>query len=415
MKNTLIVALSLSVTTFSFAQKKELKTAEKAIKNANYAEAKTALGQAKSLMSSMDDKLKDKYNFLNAKALYANGTGSQSDINEALTSLESVSDNYASELSELKTAMENDFLTKANEAYKSNNFSLATDKFEQLYRVVPSDTTYLYYAAVSAVSGQDYDAALNHYLKLSDLGYTGQEKQYYATNVETGEEEVFDKATRDILVKGDDYIKPVDRMTESKLAEITKNIALIYVNLDKNDEAIAAIKKARANEPSDVNLILTEANLQYKMGNTDAYKSLIEEAIELDPNNIDLFYNLGVLSAESGNNEKAKEYYNKVIEMDPTYVNAQTNIAALILDEEKDIIEEMNGLGSSAADNKRYDELKEERMNVYKSAIPYLEAVLKINPDDVQVTKTLMNIYSAIDNTAKFKALKAKLETLEGN
>ncbi|MBA5764855.1 tetratricopeptide repeat protein, partial [Vibrio sp. 404] len=87
------------------------------------------------------------------------------------------------------------------------------------------------------------------------------------------------------------------------------------------------------------------------------YKELIEQAIELDPTNIDLIFNLGVVAAENGETEKAKEYYKKVIEMDPTYVNAQTNMAALILSGENALIEEMNGLGTSNADNIRYDQL----------------------------------------------------------
>ena len=50
MKKQLIIALAFSISAFSFAQKKELKTAEKAIKNNNYAEAKVAIDQAEGLI-----------------------------------------------------------------------------------------------------------------------------------------------------------------------------------------------------------------------------------------------------------------------------------------------------------------------------------------------------------------------------
>ncbi len=414
MKNSILVALAILVSTVSFAQKKELRTAEKAIKNSNYAEAKTALNQAESMMSAMDEKQKAQYHFLVAEALYAKGTANDTDLNKAIENLLMVGSDYKSESTELKTTMENELLTKANSLYKANNFAEAGTKFEQLYNVVPSDTTYLYYAAVSAVSAQDMDEALKHYLELNKLGYTGIEKEYFATNKETGAEEVMDKANRDVFVKTGSYIKPGERLTESKAGEITKNIAFIYVNLGKTEEALAAIKQAREQNPTDVNIILTEANLQYKLGNKDEYKTLIEKAIQLDPNNVDLFYNLGVLSAEAGYNDKAKEYYDKVIEMDPTYTNAHTNLAALILGEEAVLIEEMNGLGTSAKDNKRYDELKAERKELYNSAIPYLEAVLKVDSENLEVTTTLMNIYSAIGNTEKYKQMKAKVQELGG-
>jgi len=414
MRNPILVALAILVSTVSFAQKKELRTAEKAIKNKNYAEAKTALNQAESMMSGMDDKQKSQYHLLVAEAMYAQGTANNSDLNKAIESLILVGKDYESESMELTTTIENELLTKANSMYTANNFSEAETKFEQLYRVVPSDTTYLYYAAVSAVSGQDYETALNHYLELNKLGYTGVTKEYFAINKETGEEEVFSKKNLDLYMKTGNYIKPGERVSESKANEITKNIAFIYVNLGKTEEALKAIKLARDQNPTDVNIILTEANLQYKLGNKDEYKLLIEKAIDLDPTNVDLFYNLGVLSAEAGYNDKAKEYYDKVIEMDPTYTNAHTNIAALILGEEQGLIEEMNGLGTSAADNKRYDELKAERKELYKTAIPYLEAVLEVDSENLEVSKTLMNIYSAIAETEKYKKMKAKVEALGG-
>lgn len=88
-------------------------------------------------------------------------------------------------------------------------------------------------------------------------------------------------------------------------------------------------------------------------------------------------------------------------------------MAVAILSEEQSIIEEMNSLGSSAADNKRYDELKEARLSIYKEAVPYLEATLKLKPKNIDAAKTLMQIYSAIDNTVKFKEMKALVEKLE--
>lgn len=414
MKNPILVALAILVSTVSFAQKRELRTAEKAIKNSNYAEAKTALNEAESMMSEMDDKQKSQYHLLVAEALYAKGTANVTDLDKAIESLILVGKDYDSESAELTKTIENELLTKANSLYKANNFGEAGVKFEQLYNVVPSDTTYLYYAAVSAVSAQDMDEALKHYLELNKLGYTGIETEYFATNKDTGAEEVMDKANRDVFVKTGAYIKPDERLTESKAGEITKNIAFIYVNLGKTEEALEAIKLAREQNPTDVNIILTEANLQYKLGNKDEYKVLIEKAIQLDPNNVDLFYNLGVLSAEAGYNEKAKEYYDKVIEMDPTYTNAHTNLAALILGEEAVLIEEMNGLGTSSKDNKRYDELKEARKQLYMSAIPYLEAVLEVDSENLEVSTTLMNIYSAIAETEKYKQMKAKVQELGG-
>lgn len=412
MKKQIIIALALSISAFSFAQKKELKAVEKAIKGNNFAEAKSALKQAESLMSAMDDKTKAQYYYLNAQALYAGGAGSMTDIDAAIQSLENVKGSYVKESDELKQNMVSSILTKGNDLYEKQDFSNSSKYFEKAYRLSEKDTTFLYYAAATAVNVQEYDRALSLYEELKKLGYTGIEKQFYATNKETGEEDVLDKVTRDLYVRSGSHSNPGERMTESKKPEIVKNVALIYVSKGDNDKAIAAMKDARAESPNDVSLILSEAHLYYTMGNNEEFKKRLEQATQMDPNNAELQYNLGVLAAEAGDEVAAKKYYAKTIELKPDYVNAYINTAALVLEKEKSIIEEMNGLGTSAKDNKRYDELVEVRKNLYKDAIPYLEKALTYEPNNVNAAKTLMNIFSVLGETDKHKEMKSKVDAL---
>ena len=413
MKKQIIIAVSISLSAFSFAQKKELKDAEKAIKANNYAEAKTALKQAESLMSSMDDKLKAQYYYLHAEALYAGGGASMNDIETALEDLNKVTTGYTAEVTQLKQTMVNGILAKGNKFYESKDYSSASKYFEKAYRLSKKDTIFLYYAAATSVNVQEYDRALSIYEELKGLGYTGIEKQYYATNKESNEEEVLDKATRDLYVKAKSHINPGERVTESKKPEIVKNIALIYVSQGEDQKALEAMKAARAESPNDINLLLSEANVHYKMGNTAEFKTLLEEATKMDPNNPELQYNLGVISAESGHPDEARSYYQKAIELDANYINAYINLSALILANEESIIKEMNGLGTSKKDDARYEELRVKRQDLYKSAIPYLTKALEIDSKNLSAAKTLMNIYSIIGETAKQNELKTKVDALE--
>ena len=163
-----------------------------------------------------------------------------------------------------------------------------------------------------------------------------------------------------------------------------------------------------------MNLILTEANVHYKMGNTEEFKNLLTKATEMDPKNAELQYNLGVISAESDQPEEARGHYEKAIELDPDYINAYINLSALVLAKEEPIIKEMNSLGSSKADNAKYDELREERTELYKEAVPYLTKALEIGPKNINAARTLMNIYSILGETDKYKSLKEKVEAMEG-
>ncbi|MCX7548020.1 tetratricopeptide repeat protein [Xanthomarina sp. F1114] len=414
MKKHFIAALAILISTVTFAQKKELREAEKAIKKSNFAEAKSILGQLDP--NSMDDKYKANYYYLNAEALYANGSANNDDIAKALKSLGLIEEGLETETAELKTTMVQSFVTQANEAYEGKDYSTSSKNFENAYRVSTRDTLYLYYAAITASGVQEFDRALVLYEELDDLGYTGIEVEYYAIIKDSGEEEVFaSKTMRDLSVKSGTHIKPAERITESKREEIVKAIASIYKSKGENDKALNAISKARKENPEDLNLLISEANLYFELGNNEKFKELLEVATAKDPNNAELQFNLGVLSQDSGDLDMAKKYYDKAIELDPSYVNAKINMAAMILGKEKALIEEMNSLGGSPADNKRYDELKAQRLEIYKSSIPYLESVLETDPSNIDAAKTLMNIYSATGDTAKQKAMKAKVESLGGN
>lgn len=420
MKKQIVVALAILVGTFSFAQKKELKTAEKAIKSGNFADAKSALMSAESLLGAADEKTKAKYYFLMGQAQYANGTGSNEDVAGAIASFDKVNEieggkgKYNSQIEELKSQMLNNFLTKANAAIQSKDYKKSSVYFDNAYRMSPKDTIYLYYAASTAVTAKEYGTSLGYYEELRDLGFTGIAMQYSATNKESGEVETFDsKSMRDLSVRAGTHNAPKDKKSDSKYAEIVKNIALIHVTNGDDAKAVEAMQEARKQNPDDLGLLLSEANVQLKMGNRDRFKELMQEATEKDPKNAELQYNLGVISAEAGDNEAARKHYERAIELDPSYTLAYNNMAVLLLSTEKEIVEEMNSLGTSSADNKRYDELKAKRTEIYESAIPYLEQTLKLKPKDVQAATTLMNIYSAIGQTDKFKAMKAKVEAMQ--
>jgi len=424
MKKLMTLVLLLAITAMSFAQKSEIKAIEKALKSSNFADAKSAVSVAEALIGSMDEKSKAKFYFLKAQAFYANGAGTDANIDEAISSLENLKDleskmgklKYTQQANTMTTGMVNTFLTKANDAFSSKNYKVAAKGFEKVYRMSPKDTLYLYYAAASAVTEQDYDTALDYYNQLKNMGYNGSQMNYYATNVETNEEESFtDKTSRDFSVKAKLHSNPRDKKSESKSAEIVKNIALIYVSQGKDEKALGAMADARAENPEDLGLLLSEANVHLKMGNKDKFKELMEEATRKDPSNAELQYNLGVLAAEGSNQEDAIKYYKKAIAINPSYADAYNNIAVVILAGEADIVEQMNNLGNSSADNRKYDELKEKKSKLYYDAIPYLEKALDLKKTNIDTAKTLMNIYSVLGETDKFKAMKAKIEQLEAS
>ena len=174
-----------------------------------------------------------------------------------------------------------------------------------------------------------------------------------------------------------------------------------------------AVQDARKANPGDVGLILTEANIYIQLGEKQRYKELITEAIEQDPNNAILYFNLGVVNGEQGDSATARGYYEKAIELDPSMENAYLNLVALILQNESTIVEKMNNLGNSRADNLKYDELKVEREKLYEECVPVLKQLIALDDSNLEAVKTLRNIYGTIGDNDGFKAMKAIIEKYE--
>ena len=113
-----------------------------------------------------------------------------------------------------------------NAAVKDNqdgNFLDAADKLIMAYEMDKDQyKDYLYFAAGSAVNGKDYDRALEYYVMLKDMDYTGIIDEYFVTNNETGVEEKVSKTEFDLLKSSKDYSNPRTGQTESDFPKLLK-------------------------------------------------------------------------------------------------------------------------------------------------------------------------------------------------
>ncbi|MGF1558687.1 MAG: tetratricopeptide repeat protein [Flavobacteriaceae bacterium] len=418
MKTKVLIIAAMSISMLTFAQKDELKAAEKALKGGDMMAVKTTLEGISGMIGSADDKTQAQYYYLRGQA-YADlaKKGDNSAFPEAVSSFKSVIDiekksgkpKYSSEVEQRLAAMTADLVNSAVEDNGNAKYKEAAEKLYMSYKISPKDTSYLYYAASSAVNGQHYEQALTYYNELQEVGYDGSATVFKATNVESGQVEEMDKLQRDLMVKSGTYKDPIDEKTPSKKAEIVKNTALIYTQLGQDDKALEAYKVARANDPNDVNLILNEANLHYKLGDLDTFKAMMSQAAALAPDNADLHYNIGVINAEQGNIADARASYLKALEINPGYTNAQLNLSTTYVNEGNSHIDEMNSLGSSKKDIARYDELKKIKDDLFLKGATVLEDALKQTPDNQGILTQLKNIYGAMGDNENFMRIKKLL------
>lgn len=416
-----ILASALLISVATFAQKDQIKNAEKALKSGDAQGAITILKDAENLVANAKDTEQAQYYFVQGNAyldlankkveegknlLAAAGSYKKLIEVENASGKQKYSTQAAASITNIKGLLINSAIA---DTQAKNNVEGAKKLYE-VYALDKKDTINLYYAASTAVNAQDFDLALPMYEELKQLNFSGKGTLYLATNKVNSNEDNFASAKdRDMAVKLGTHEKPRTEAVPSKRGEIYKNLALILVQKGRIEDAKKAIADARKANPEDTSLLLTEANLYLETKDLEMYKKLVGEALEKDPNNADLVFNLGVISAGAKNNADAEKYYLRAIEINPNYTNAYLNLAALKLEAEKPIIDEMNKLGTSAKDMKRYDVLKAQRESVFKGVIPYLKKANELDPKNEDVAKTLIGVYSALEMTAEAKALKAKM------
>ena len=406
MKRITLLALLL-LFNFSFSQKKELRKAQKLYDSGDVSGASQLLEDNQSLFDNADPKIKPNYDFLIGKIAQNNKEFQIAyDLFTSLKDVESIKDEVKQQLSQLSA----DIVNSAIDDNNTGDFKSSTEKLYMAYLIDPElNKDYLYFAASSAVNAEMFDVALEYYIQLKEMNYTGVVTKYYVTEIESGDETEVTESEYNLYKKSKSYENHREEDTPSKFPEIVKNIALIHAQRGDNEKAMTAVQEARLTNPTDLNLILTEANIYIELGEKEKFQILMNEAIAQSPNNANLYYNLAVVTADLGEKEAAMGYYEKAIEIDPNYQNAYLNLVALILEGEERIVEEMNSLGTSSADNAKYDALKLDREELYRECVPILKALTELG-DNEDAIKTLMNIYGTLGDNEGYKEMKALLE-----
>jgi predicted Zn-dependent protease len=167
-------------------------------------------------------------------------------------------------------------------------------------------------------------------------------------------------------------------------ADVYLRMAEIYNKQGKDADATAIIAEGRKEFPNDASLRNAELNSYIKSGKTSDLTKKLEEAVAQDPGNAQLQYNLATVYSNMANATpkpsnytelmgKAEGSFKKAIAADPDNAGYNYNLGAMYFNEAQDINTNMNSLGTSAADQKKYDEMKKDRDDYLAKAAPYME------------------------------------------
>lgn len=160
----------------------------------------------------------------------------------------------------------------------------------------------------------------------------------------------------------------------------------------KTEEAKKLIDEAIAKYPKDPNLLVEKINSYLEGAQYQDALAYVNNLIEVEPKNDGAYFIKGLAYEKIGNEDSVIYYYTKTAEINPANIKPWNNLGALYVNKANSMLEEMNKLGNSSADMKKYEELKKKRKELYLKAKPYLEKAKEIDPNDTQITRTLKQV-----------------------
>lgn len=226
-----------------------------------------------------------------------------------------------------------------------------------------TDTLAMYNAALAAEKSSEPEKAMNYYQRCIDVNYGGAKVYYFLANLH------------------------LDQGNTAKFTEV--------------------IDAGRVKYPDDQSLITAQINIYLKADDSAKALEALNAAIANDPSNASLYFARGTINEKEGKVDAAITDYNKAVEIKPDYFDAWYNMGALYFNNGVDKINAANELPTS--EQKKYDQLRNEAMEDFKTALPYLEKAEKINPEDENTLVSLKELYLRTNNTDGFNRVNAKL------
>ena len=412
-KQVFVIALGM-FTAFTFAQKKELKSASKAIKNQDFNAAIAAITSAEALIANADAKTKANFYFLQGQAFggkkeYVKAAKAYNDL--FAFEKQTGKKRYSDKALPMLTVLKNEVNARAFKLHEAKNYKESSKAFYLRYTLDKKDTLFLSNAAQLALQGEDYDMSFKYYTTLKELGYTGIKDVFEATDKETNKKTTFNsKPEMDLMLKSGKYINPKITKAPSKKTDILKSLVDLLSKQKKYDEAITLIKKIRIDDPDNLQLLLVEAFLYNDLKQPKKFEASMKEATAKDPNNPDLYYNIGIVNYNEKNIEQSVKYFSKAVELKPDYPKGNWMLANSLFLKDVDLVLKMNALPPS--DFKNYEKLEKERKSLFTKILPILEKADKSARTSATV-RLLMFLYEQLEMDDKATEFRTLLKTLE--
>lgn len=198
--------------------------------------------------------------------------------------------------------------------------------------------------------------------------------------------------------------------------EVLRSLSMIYLKLERIDDAKAALEQARDLFSEDVNVHVSLGYIYHETGEIDKAIASFERAIEIHPGHTRAHLALASILYLEGRNDEAAQSYRTVLEQEPTNDVALRELSDLMLEEGEyengiELLEplfkdgELDSGGKVALGRFYYRAGRDE------DALGIFKALLETNPDNPALLRIIAEIEVELN---QFKTAYSHLRKLIG-
>ncbi len=193
-----------------------------------------------------------------------------------------------------------------------------------------------------------------------------------------------------------------------------RSLNSLYLQQERFEEVVAMSDRVIALDPTDTETIANKAIAYDFLGEREQAFATYDEALKMDPENADLIFNLGRLYYMAEEYDKAIEQFQKVIEKNPEDIDANLNVGNGYMN----IADFMRRKWSDDVEaGKTFTEQEEADyaarvIEFYEKAIPYLEKVVELDPENANAWYNLGVAYVNCNMSEKGQVAFDKHEEL---
>lgn len=187
--------------------------------------------------------------------------------------------------------------------------------------------------------------------------------------------------------------------------EVYQLLALQYINSGDTVKYENTLKEAINVVPQEPIFLTNLANILIIKGENDQALTFLNQLLEKDPTNPLVLSTMGQIYTEGKKDYKTGEsYYLKAVELNPESKEAIYGLAQVYFNQGADAINEANSIN----DQTQYAVALEKAKGFYAKALPYLEKVHKLDPDNSQFRTALYNVYYNLGMEDKMAEMDAE-------